>query len=60
VLPESEAKTVVAWSTAEINNESHHQESDNGDNFHTGKDEFGLAINRDGENVETDNENDDD
>jgi hypothetical protein len=45
VLPESEAKTVVAWSTAEINNESHHQESDNGDNFHTGKDEFGLAIN---------------
>lgn len=58
MLPVSESESVVFWSTAKINDESHDQKTNNCDDLHTGKNEFGFTIDGNGENVETDDEND--
>jgi hypothetical protein len=60
VLPESETKTVMLWSTTEINNECHDQETNDSKDLDTGKNELSLTINGHGEDVQADNENDND
>jgi hypothetical protein len=56
VLPETETKTVVLWSTTEINNESHDQKTNNCDDLDTGKDKLGFTIDGNGEDIEADND----
>jgi hypothetical protein len=60
VLPIPKSKTVVVWSTTEINDESHDQETDDCDDLDTGEDEFGFTIDGNGEDVEADDEDNDD
>lgn len=44
VLPVAESKAVMAWCTTEVDNESKNEQTDNGDDLDTGKDEFGFTI----------------
>ena len=48
------------WSTTQVNNEGHEEEAYDGDDFDRGEDEFGLAIDGDGEDVEAYNDSKDD
>ena len=59
MLPVSEAKSVVVWSTAKINNESHDQQTNDGDDLDGSEDKFGFTVDLDGENVQADDESDD-
>ncbi len=51
MLPVSEAQTIVLWSTAKIHNEGHDQETNDGNDLHTGKDELCLTVYLDGEDI---------
>ena len=49
----------MQWVSAEIDNEGHEQETDNGDELDGCEDELGLAINGDCEDVQADDKHDD-
>ena len=49
----------MIWSTTKINNESHYQKSDNGDDLDAGENKFGFTIDSNGEDVQADNQDDD-
>ena len=49
----------MLWSAAKINNESHDQETNDGDDLDGCEDELGFTIDLDGEDVQTDDESDD-
>jgi len=59
MFPEAESQTVVCWSTAKIDDESREQQANNRDYLDTGKDEFGLTIDLNGEDIQADNHEDD-
>ena len=48
----------MLWSTAEIDNESHEQQTNHCDDFETGEDEFGFTVDLDGEDVQAEYEKD--
>ena len=60
MLPVMETKSAFARSTAQVDDESKEQESDDGNDFDTGKDELGFTIDRYGEDVQAEDKNDDD
>lgn len=60
MFPKPEAETGVVRSSSKVNNESHYQQPNYGDDFDSCEDKFGFTINGDGKNVEENNENDDD
>lgn len=48
----------MAWSTTEVDNECHDQETNNSDDLDTSKHEFGLAIDLNGEDIKADHKDD--
>jgi hypothetical protein len=60
VLPITEPKTVVVWTTAKINNEGQNQKSDYGDDLDAGKNELGFAIDLNGKDVQAEDQYNDD
>jgi hypothetical protein len=51
---------IVFWTATKVNNECHNQKTNNCDNLHTGKYEFGFSVDGNCEDVEAyDNDNDD-
>jgi hypothetical protein len=60
VLPVAKTATVVVRTSAEVNNEGHDQETDNGDDLDTGEDELGFSINGDGEDIQANDDDEDD
>lgn len=60
MLPVSETKTVVIWSAAEVNNEGHDEEPNDGQDLDTSEDEFGFSVYCHGEDIEADDNDDDD
>jgi hypothetical protein len=59
MLPVPEAKAVALWSTTNVDNECHDQETDNRNDLDTGEDEFSLTIDGYSKDVEGKHEKDD-
>jgi hypothetical protein len=59
-LPVSKPETTLVGTAAQIDDQGQNQESHNGDDLDTGKDEFGLTINADGKDVQRDDDDQDD
>ena len=59
MLPVPETKAVMLWSAAEVDNESHNQETNNSNDLDTGEDEFSLTIDGYSEDVEGEYEKND-
>lgn len=60
MLPETETKTIVFWSTTKIDNEGHDEKTNNCNDLDTGKDEFSFTIDLDGKDIQADYEHDED
>lgn len=60
ISPVVETKARLAWNTAEVDDEGEDEKADDGDDLDGGKDEFGFSIDGDGEDVETEDQNNDD
>ena len=56
ILPVSETKTVVGRPSAQIEDEGQKEQSHNGDDLDTSEDEFRFAVDLDGEDVETEDD----
>lgn len=59
-LPVVETKSAFVRSTAQIDDESKDQETNNGNDLDTGKDKLGFTIDRYCEDIQTEDENNDD
>lgn len=59
VLPVPEADAVAGRTAAEVDDEGEQQQADDGDDLDTGEDELSLAVDRDGPDVEEDDDGDD-
>ena len=60
MVPVAKSQAVAGWSSSKIDDEGENDEAYDGDDFDTGKTEFGLSIDRDGEDVEADDKDNDD
>jgi hypothetical protein len=60
VMPVSESQASLFWRTTEIDDEREDQETDDCDDLDTSEDEFRFTIDRNGEDVETEDDSDDD
>jgi len=60
MLPVAETQTIVLWSTTEVNNECHDQQTNDGNDLYTGKNELRFTIDLNGEDIQADHDDDND
>ena len=60
VLPVAKAKSVVGWSTAEVNDQGKEKQTDNGEDLDRSEDELGFSVDGYGKDVQSKNDDNDD